>query len=387
MGRASDAESEYRAAIGIVDQAAQANAGDPDLQLQSLNAHYALGMLLYSARADEVAQDLQQHLPAMEKLAASRPEHMETQLSFSEYYSLLGTVLNRQNRLTEAIGWFRKAAQVREAVVAKNPRNIKVQRSLMLAYAHIGDGLGNPFTGCLGDYAGALVYYEKTAEIAEALRQADPSDKRALFDTAMIRTRIGATRLAAGDLVRSGAELDRAIAMFEPLIASTPTSAAYRRGLAIAYEFRGRNYWLQGDRATAMAVYRKSLALASKLLEAKLGDPTAMLQQIATEGPISTLLALSGDRESAAKMAEKMIGETEQLPTGARRELHLAQSWNWYAQTYEALGDYGRAADAFEKSARIWKSVIGNEPIPPYQARLAEAVQKASECQRKAGRG
>ena len=164
---------------------------------------------------------------------------------------------------------------------------------------------------------------------------------------------------------------------FEPLMAASPANATYAYGAAIAYEYRGRNAWLLGDRVSAMAWYRKSLALSAKLLSGRTTDVSARVQKMADEGPIATLLALSGERAAAAKMADDLVKEAGEMKD-ARRDLHLAYAWSWYAQTYEALHDPVKAAEGYEKSAETWKQVIGSSEVPPYEDMRQEALRKAA---------
>ena len=377
LGKNPEAEKEYRTAIDLADRALATNPDDPDLQFQSLDAHYAFAMSMYTPHPDLAEEGARKQLPVALKLAAAFPKDLEKQNKLSEIYSLLGTTANRYSRLSEALGYYRKAAEVREASYRANPRNTRLQRSLMIGYGHVGDMLGSPFTGCLGDYPGALEYYQKAANIAEDMRRADPSDKRATFDVGMILARIGATRQAGGEIRRSTQDLDRAIAQFEPLMAASPANATYAYGAAIAYEYRGRNAWLLGDRVSAMAWYRKSLALSAKLLSGRTTDVSARVQKMADEGPIATLLALSGERAAAAKMADDLVKEAGEMKD-ARRDLHLAYAWSWYAQTYEALHDPVKAAEGYEKSAETWKQVIGSSEVPPYEDMRQEALRKAA---------
>jgi serine/threonine protein kinase len=382
LGRNTEAETELLAAITLADQALARSPQDSELQYQSLDAHYALDMHNYTAQPAEAEKDARKLLPVAEKLAAAYPDDLDKQNKLSEFYSMLGTSANRLYRLDESLSYYRKAAEAREAIYRQHPRNTKIQRNLMIGYGHIGDILGNPFTGCLGDYPGALEYYQKAADIAEEMKRADPSDQRAGFDMGMIWTRIGATRQAAGDLRGSNEDLDRSIAQFETLMKVSPGNAAYSRGFAIAYEFRGRNTWLLGDRQAARVQYQKSLDLTNQLIAARGADVSALVQQIADEGPIADLMALAGDRAGAIKLADKMLKTAEGL-RDQRRDLHVAQSYKWYAQAYEALHDFETAADAYQKSADTWKALLAGISIPPYDAQMEEALQKAAECRKR----
>jgi serine/threonine protein kinase len=379
MGRYTDAESEIRAAVALAEGTLARNPHRVESQNASLDAHFALDMLLYSAHPDVVEKDARNQLPLATKLAQARPDDLGAQDTLSQYLAIIGMTINRQNRMQEALGFYRKAAEVREAIYRKSPRNTKYQRSLIIGYGHVGDMLGNPFTGCLGDYEGALDYYQKARRIAEDMNRADPSDKRAAFDLAMIFTRMGATRQAAGDLKHADEDLDRAIAQFEPLVKSSPGNSTYEHGVAIAYEYRGRNMFLLGDRTAAMMWYGKSLSLCERLLAERPTDTGARLQRVADKGPISTLLALGGDREGAVKMAQEAVTEAEyNLPRGGTLP-STARAWLSYAETFEALKDCKSASAAYLKSAETWKKT-GAALTGPFAQQMREAERNAVRC-------
>jgi serine/threonine protein kinase len=379
MGRYPDAEKETRTAIAIADSTLARNPERIESQNGSLDAHFALDMLRYSAHPEEVEKDARQQLPLATKLAGAHPDDLGAQDTLSQYLAIIGMTTNRQNRMIEALGFYRQAAEVREAINRKNPRNTKFQRSLIIGYGHVGDMLGNPFTGCLGDYAGALDYYQKAERIAEDMSLTDPSDKRAAFDMGMIWTRIGATRQASGDPKHASEALDRAIAQFEPLVKSTPGNSTYVHGIAIAYEYRGRNMWLLGDFASALTWYRKSLALSDRLIAERPNDGSARLQRVADNGPISTLLALSGDREGAIKTAQETVKEAEENRVHGGTAPSVARAWFAYAQTFEALKDCKTAMAGYAKSEETWKKT-GAVLTGPFAHQLREAERKAVRC-------
>jgi serine/threonine protein kinase len=385
LGHDSEAETEYRKAIALSDKALAQRPDDPDAQSQVLDSHYALNMQRYTGHPEEAEQDVLRQLPMAERFAAAQPADLDRQNALSEVYSLLGTTANRLGRIDEALRYYRKAAEVREAIYRRNPRSTKIQRNLMIVYGHVGDMLGSPFTGCLGDYRGALDYYQKAADIAEDMRRTDPSDRRAAFDVAMIWTRIGATRQAVGDPAQSNADLERAISQFESLMAGSPGNAPYSRGMAMAYEYRGRNMWLLGNHSAAINWYRKSLSLTDILLKARASDTTARVQQIATEGPLATLLALEGNQAEALRLADRVVKDANELQD-VRRTIHVARSWWWTAQTQEALHHNDAAAAAYEKSAEAWKGVAGSSMISPFKEQMQECLRKVAQYRTEGGR-
>ena len=165
-------------------------------------------------------------------------------------------------------------------------------------------------------------------------------------------------------------------------MAGSPGNATYLHGMAIAYEFRGRNMWLLGDRTAALAGYLKSLEVANRLLAKSPGDLTSLSQRLADKGPIATLLALAGDRAGALKMTDELMQQAVELSL-QHSGLHIARAWWWCGQTREALHDFPEAAAAYEKSLEAWKKLPAMSGIPQYQAEMREVLHKAAQCKAK----
>lgn len=382
LGRAPEAQKEERTAVAIADRVLSMNPANSDAQSQSIDAHYALDWMIYVTQPAECERDARQELPLAIRLAAAQPLNLDAQVTLANIYSLIGTALDRSDRVKEALEFFAKAIGVREAAFQRDPRNTRVMRDLMMGYGHAGDLLGSPILVSLGDYKGALTYYEKAVQLGAAMSRADSSDKRASYDLGMIRTRIGATLAVAGDPKGAIRNLDRAIAEFEPLVALSPTSATYVHGIAMAYEFRGRAEWLLGRHEEALACYSRSLKDTEKLLAVRPSDQPARRQQVHDKGPVAVLVAMSGDRSTALKLADEVIQEAKDLPA-----TYLTRAWSWYAQTYEQLKDFRTAATAYAQAAERLKKEPAASFSPPVQAELREAQRKAAECRKRVGQG
>lgn len=379
MGRNKEAVAEDRAAIALADSTLAITPDRTESQERSLDAHFALAMIRYVTDPEGTQQDVRKQLPLARKMADAHPDDLGMQETLSEYYAMSGTTANRLNRLQESLDYYRRAAEVREAIYRRNPRNTKYQRSLMIGYGHVGDVLGSPFTGCLGDYRGALEYYRKAESIAEEMNRADPSDHRARFDMGMIWTRIGATQRANGDLRSSNWSLQLAISYFDPIVGSSPGNATYARGIALTYEYLGRNAWDLGDRASAMAWYRKSQSIADKLLAHESTDPNALVQRVAVLGPIASLLALSGDRSGAIRTANQAITEAQDNLARGGTAHSVAMAWLWYARTHEALNDCKAAASAYQKSVEAWRKTASGL-TGTFAVEMREAQRKETAC-------
>lgn len=142
-----------------------------------------------------------------------------------------------------------------------------LQRELALAFEKMGDVQGRADGPNLGDTAGALESYRKSAEIRKALVAAHPADAGARHDLALALSRLsGATKVAGN--YEEGLRLDReALAVRRQLVQEQPHNPEFLRQLASNYTTLGGSLSQVGDwqgvaeaRTRALAMYRELAA-------------------------------------------------------------------------------------------------------------------------------
>jgi non-specific serine/threonine protein kinase/serine/threonine-protein kinase len=137
------------------------------------------------------------------------------------------------------------------------------RRELAAAYARVGDVQGNPYSGNVGDVAGA------TASYARALGILDAADKEARAQllhrraTADVYERLGDVLVVSGDVAGGMKHHHNALAMRKILAAETGEPRD-RQALAASYSKTGQAmYWL-GDTRTALDYQREALSLRER---------------------------------------------------------------------------------------------------------------------------
>src|SRR5439155_25830427 len=127
------------------------------------------------------------------RIVALNPSSVEAREYLSVAQSNLGEAYLATRELDLAANSFRAAAETREQLVRDEPEVVGHRRDLMVAYGHLGDTLGPPRGGGLGDLHGAEQALRKATDIAEWLCRRDPADRKARFDLASAKYRTGAT--------------------------------------------------------------------------------------------------------------------------------------------------------------------------------------------------
>jgi len=225
------------------------------------------------------------------------PDNREYQNGLGSAYNTMGQVNHSGLRLGEALEGFQSSAGIRERLVAESPQNADYRHNLIVCYGNIADVLAYQVARSLGDGPGAAAAIEKAVALAETARAQDPQDRRALFDLASAKMRLGAIHADyLQDADAALKDLDDSDRIVQKLVTEDPKSARYatlvfgidlKRGETLARIGRDGAAVdrLEAARAVAdrlppgTAVRQNSLTVTSLRLaevKARLGDPAAV---------------------------------------------------------------------------------------------------------------
>jgi eukaryotic-like serine/threonine-protein kinase len=173
------------------------------------------------------------YLERAEQLARQRPSAVESRAALGVAYSQAGKVASSAGRMDEALGYFRRNAEIQSEIAEAEPFNATARRNLMLAWSTLADmALGplglNSYTGAGGPPVEldperrreALDASTRVVEQAEWLRQHDPDNVAGTFDYAIALGR-SAPAFAPGDVAAIEA-LERSLMLLGGLEAAHP---------------------------------------------------------------------------------------------------------------------------------------------------------------------
>lgn len=319
-----------RRAQGQVDGAMQAYGRARDLGEQLVAdapADIAVLTLLGEVYSDigRASMELRDHAVAehaarramelTERLVALEPANRDHRDGLATAYNVLGSVHIVTGRLDDAAASFRRAVETRESLVRDEPMNVELRRTLMVSYGNLGDVLGYRLGESLGDRSGAADAFLKAAGMAEATRQADPSDRRAMFDVVNAKLRLGSvlagepTRLA--DALR---ELEDANRLNTELLAEEPASARYGYVALVLHRRLGETLIAMRRDALGAESLEWVRAAAPRLLDGPNG-PNARLQLVMASLRLAALRAREAGGRARA-LADFVAQELASKPIG-----------------------------------------------------------------------
>ncbi len=168
-----------------LDRLARDGQGDSSLRRELATANMRLGDIqgnpgqadLGDARGAKLSY--QNALAILEPRLASRPADRALQLQAASLDERVALHSSAQ----DCADLLRKAVDIREALLARDPTDVQLRRDLRSAYAELSLHYANPYTisYVLGAAKG-LEYARKSLEIREPLLQSAPNDPASLFD-------------------------------------------------------------------------------------------------------------------------------------------------------------------------------------------------------------
>jgi tetratricopeptide (TPR) repeat protein len=325
-----------------------------------------------------------EQLAAGERALAKFPGNTEVRLELATAYSQAGKMRNRRGELQQAVAGFRRAVELREDAIARDPSNVLTRRSLMITYGNLGGTLGNPLFPNLGDVDGAREYTGRALAIARDLAKADGSDQLAQYDLANALLFASSNSLPREEWPESLERLRESDAILQRLLAADPRSGSRLRTLALVQEYEGRRLDGLGRFDDALAEARRSLATTEQGLARNLADLTFTWQALASEEAIADILAHRGDRAGALGVARQSIARAERISASPseqeRARKGVASAYQHAAELEASFGDWAAARADNDRALAEWRGLASRGSASFDPARLAAAEALAARC-------
>lgn len=371
-------------------------------QLTAAETYHRIAYVLTQSDPEEALANSRHEMEIYTKLAAREPDNAEILNGLVSSYSTTGGALNRRYRFEEALPLYRKGVQIREQLVAKNPNDVALRRDLMISYGRLGDLLGNPTRGNLGDKPAALANFQKARAIAEFLGAADPKNQLARMDLAQIRMRVGLVMDTPAEARESLELLDSARAGAAFVQPGKDLTKEQVWLTAWIDEGRGARLATLGDSAGAVAAFRRSLDESQTSVKRDTNDSSSWTQLLYASRGLAPQLAALGHRDEALRIANEAVAKSHQLaasgPDLTLMALFVPRSAMWLGATYEALAlhepspqqrraDWAAAAESYARAGELWQKLSARKDFFRFQGDVAESTKKELECSHRAKQG
>jgi non-specific serine/threonine protein kinase/serine/threonine-protein kinase len=328
---------------------------------------------------------VQRGLKYLDSLAEDAAGDRSLQRELAEAYEKLGAVqytpsIAHLGDLAGALESHRKAASLREALVAADPANSDYRRELLDSYWYIATLVGNQ-----GDLTRELEMIRRQLPAREELAGAESTEFRDRYNLAGTYVYIGSMLLRMGDINGALENQRKALKLREQLYSLDPNVARSKRALSISYEYMGLATDEAGDTKTALELERRGLEVRESLVAADPLNTDLQLMLIESHRYVGDMLAKAGEHLQASEHYRKQLALAETMlasdPTNA-------QFTNNHSVALMKIGDVelhaGRVAKAisnYEQAVRIREQLNSSAPLDLSIRRdLAEAWIKLGDA-------
>jgi tetratricopeptide (TPR) repeat protein len=292
----------------------------------------------------------------------------------------LGAIQAELGKRHEALASYRAGMSVLEEVKRRFPNDTYVLHEVMLAYAHVGDTLGNPVYDNFGDAAGALIEYRKMAALAQTLHEADRSDVRALGDYGIALLRLG----IVSPPHQRRATLEQSHQFLEKSMAQSPQDRPNAIHKAWCEVELGNASQAAGERKAALRYYGMAIETAGSLLAHHPEETSLYRWFVIAAQKVAEDQVLAGNRRGAVSTLDNMVElgrrvEAKAASTVSARAV-VARAWHGVGAVNAALaeGEQGAERVMDREMARGWyvRSLVEWRRIEPLEGFTAQRNQE-----------
>ena len=367
--------------LNYLDSLAQDAGDDRGLQRELAGAYEKLGAVQYTPSIPHLGDldgALQSHRKAAalrEALVAAEPSNRDYRRELLDSYWFTATLLGAQGDMMRELEMVREQLPARRELAATETTEFLDQYNLAGTYAYIGGLLMQ-----MGEVKGALENQQEALRIREEVAAADPNTARSRRALTISYEYLGLATDRAGD-TRAALELQqRGLEIREALVAADPLNMDLRLMLNESHRFVGDMLLKLGDVERAAEHYRKQFQLNQEMVTA---DP--LNAQFQTNKAVALIKA--GDIEMrlgrgapALSNYNEALRIREQLSSATRQDTYaqrgLAEVWMKIGDAHTMRGARAQALESYRKSREIL------EPLSvaiPADAGIREMLSEVSQ--------
>jgi tetratricopeptide (TPR) repeat protein len=359
-----------RDALTYLDSLAAEAADDRALQRELAAAYERVGDVrgqAYGANLgdrDGAMESYRKALQMRAALLAAEPREARNRRDLAASHQKVGNLLLDTSDAARGLEHLRAALALHLQLAQEQPASPAARRDLAAIHNDVGLALEDR-----GELVAALEHHRQARALREALVAADPRDRQARRDLSITYVNTGRVLFFGGD-VPGALEINRqALALRSALVDEDRTNADYRRLLAVAYQNEGDYRANQGDVRGALESFGKKLPLDEAALAADPANTQALVDHAYSSERLGALLTELGDHSRALVhlghnlAAQKKLAAKDPESLSARYRLVLAHVQVGQAQA--KLGDRTAAFAACRKAVALLEAAA-DDPAHAY---------------------
>jgi Serine/threonine protein kinase len=372
-GATSAREMLVRDALKYLDNLALESADNPELQRELARAYLKLGDVQgkqYGANIGDTAGAVESYRKAvglLESVVNSGKSDREAEFELVNAYEALFAIYMRTGS-SEKMETLSKALLLDEKLVAAEPENLKYRMQNLRLLILQGDSKL---------VAEKLQAFEKSFALGETLYAENSSDKEIIRLFMRVNQRLGSTFIWLGDEARKKNETEKAkenyanalpfhqkaAELAERLASLEPQNVSYKRNLAIGSNNLAEAFAKNGMRDETLSIMYKGLQWFEEMAATDPRNTETNLDAAFARETIAEMWKELGETKRAAREREKAIETFEVVwkedKNNGEALQGLIDNHALVAQLYRQSGDLSKA-DFHERKNREYKSLYIN---------------------------
>ena len=315
--------------LNYLDSLAQDAAGDRGLQRELAAAYEKLGAVQYTpsvAHLGDLEGALQSHRKAAalrEALVAADPNNRDYRRELLDSYWFIATLLGKQGDSQRELQMLRQQLPARQELAAAEKTDFVDRYNLAGTYAYIGS-----LSMKMGDVQGALENQREALKIRETLVALDPNAARSRRALTISYEYLGLATDLAGD-TKGALELQqRGLEMRESLVAADPLNTDLRLMLIESHRYVGDLFFKLGDLQQASAHYQKQLAMNEEMVAADPANAQFQSNKAVALTKVGDIAARTKRTAEALSKYNEAFRILEKLSTTTKQDISIRQDLN-----------------------------------------------------------
>lgn len=315
--------------LNYLDSLAQDAAGDRGLQRELAAAYEKLGAVQYTpsvAHLGDLEGALQSHRKAAalrEALVAANPNNRDYRRELLDSYWFIATLLGKQGDSQRELQMLRQQLPARQELAAAEKTDFVDRYNLAGTYAYIGS-----LSMKMGDVQGALENQREALKIRETLVALDPNAARSRRALTISYEYLGLATDLAGD-TKGALELQqRGLEMRESLVAADPLNTDLRLMLIESHRYVGDLFFKLGDLQQASAHYQKQLSMNEEMVAADPANAQFQSNKAVALTKVGDIAARSKRTAEALSKYNEAFRILEKLSTTTKQDISIRQDLN-----------------------------------------------------------
>ncbi|MDQ4120794.1 MAG: serine/threonine-protein kinase [Acidobacteriota bacterium] len=275
VGDMTGSLKESEAALNLYEKLVAERSDSIEARIEKAEAEIDLaGTLFYKQQYANTYAYLRPALAALEEIRRSDPENREILRLMGKAHALFGISLSWDNKQEEGEAEMRRALEINESLVEKNPNDVILRNGLWATYMQAS----SLYEGIKDDLSRDFAM--KSLNLAAETVKKDPLNTQAKQNLGQSYSKLAASSIHSKKFSEAVEYAEKALSIYTELERNEPQNLTYKRNLALAYTRLGDAKHQLRDLPEALKNFETALSNLEKIVQSD-AQATVSLRDIA----------------------------------------------------------------------------------------------------------